>query len=930
MFMKNRFKFLLMVAVGCFVYSANLAVALAWDPLTDAGANLVGWYDASDGDTVLTSGSTFTNWLDKSGNGYDLDTPYNNSLRFYGTPKINGLTAVEYGYIGYIERTGMPDIDLANGVCLISVGQAYGGDYHYYGSTSSTNGSSSIYLLESGSGTMNAAVKINSLGSNFSFANTPSYQDGVPFMCAAYYDPAGMAYLRGNGGADTASSARDAGATFTINAIKAGRLGGTASHYHGEMIILNTADIDTIEKVEGYLAHKWTLYSSLPTAHPYRWHEPDAPIPFGALSVSNLTTTLADLYVKAETNLTTATVVWDASDKGMTNVTDWGWSNSVSGIPATPGEIIGVATGLTADTEYFFRFYGEDATTNDWSLCNSFATPLSASTPSFTFVSGAYNGISLQWNDNSATETGYVLQRSTNGTDYSQLVSLPADTTNYTDGAVVNQRTYHYRLTATNSVNASGTDPSACETNGFTALAANMIFSESFEEPVIDGEQDIQPASWVKEPQPPGGGPISGQAGLNDGAVAGKTGDQYASLQRYNYGMTTRTNVGLTNALQPYVNYTLTCDLGRSTDQNYMHVELRAGTNVLMVHTNGAGVANDLSANPLSMTFLALPDHPHIGETIGIRLFVDYGAYHAGRWYFDDLALYATDTSADSTAPTPTTMAWVDLPTSSVSNSITMMATNALDFNGVQYFFTNTVNGNVSGWQEGRTWFDTGLDSGVTYSYRVKARDKSANTNETNFSSLESAECEPHIILYESFEEPSILIRPATALSFELWPLPPDGWDYVKVNSLDVWHDTGGAVSTPFGEQYVAMREANSITATNLGHVLEAEYTYRVTYNTGGMDGSAGGDKPATNQVELWAGTDVVASNAVSVTLSDLSETNVLEFIPDAAHANLGDTLTLKLWVVATPSGWNDRGMFDNIKLYAIPPPPAGTVLLIR
>jgi len=932
-FVNNGFRLLLSAVAVCLVYSVIVPVALAWDPLTDAGANLIGWYDASDGDTVLTSGRNATNWLDKSANGYDLDTPYNNRVYFDNVPRINGLTAVEFTYIGYIQRTGMPDIDLTDGVCLISVGQAYGGDTHYYGSTSSTNGSSSIYFVETGSGTMNASVKVNGQGNNFSFVNTPSYKDGVPFMCAVYYDPAGMAYLRGNGGADTASSARDAGATFTINAIKAGRLNNTASHYHGEMIFLNTADIGTIEKVEGYLAHKWGLLSALPEDHPYRYSEPDAPIPFGALSSSNITATSADLYVEAETNLTSATVVWDTSDKGTANVTDWTGTNSVSVSGLTPGTISGLATGLTADTDYVFRFYGEDGVTNGWSTLNSFATTLTAAAePSFTSASGAYNGVSLQWDDNANSETGYILQRSTNGTSFSLLTVLPADTTSYTDGAVLVDRTYYYRLAATNSVNESGTDPSACQTNAFTALAANMIFYEGFEDPVIDGVVDTVPPNWVMEPAPAGGDAVRDLPSLADGAVTGKTGDQYLSLPRYNYGITTKTDVGLTNALQPYVNYTLTCDLSASTDQNFMYVELRAGTNVLMVKTNVAAAitTGDLSANPISMSFLAFPDHPYIGETLSIRLYVTYNAYHAGRWYFDNLALYATDTSSDTAAPTPTNMEWIGLPTSSVSNSIAMQAATAVDDNGVQYFFTNTVNGNVSGWQESPIWSDTGLTPGVTYSYKVKARDKSSNTNETNWSAEESAECEPHIILYESFEVPSILLRPATVLSFNAWPLPPDGWGYYKKNSLDVWHDTAAAVSTPFGEQYVAMRALNSITATSLGHVLEVGYTYRATCNAGGMNNSASGDRPVTSQVELWAGSTLVASNTFSVTTSDLSETSSFEFVPDTAHTNLGDALTLKLWVVSTPSGWNDRGQFDNIKLYAIPPLPSGTLLLLR
>ncbi len=54
----------------------------------------------------------------------------------------------------------------------------------------------------------------------------------------------------------------------------------------------------------------------------------------------------------------------------------------------------------------------------------------------------------------------------------------------------------------------------------------------------------------------------------------------------------------------------------------------------------------------------------------------------------------------------------------------------------------------------------------------------------------------------------------------------------------------------------------------------------------------------------------------------------MLEFIPDAAHSNLGDVLKLKL--DGYTDQHNERVMFDNIKLYAIPPDPKGTLVIIR
>jgi hypothetical protein len=69
-----------------------------------------------------------------------------------------------------------------------------------------------------------------------------------------------------------------------------------------------------------------------------------------------------------------------------------------------------------------------------------------------------------------------------------------------------------------------------------------------------------------------------------------------------------------------------------------------------------------------------------------------------------------------------------------------MTATAASDPSGVEYYFECTAGGgNHSGWQDGTTYVDSGLSPETQYTYRVKARDKSASQNETGWSSEASA-----------------------------------------------------------------------------------------------------------------------------------------------------------------------------------------------
>jgi autotransporter-associated beta strand protein len=70
-------------------------------------------------------------------------------------------------------------------------------------------------------------------------------------------------------------------------------------------------------------------------------------------------------------------------------------------------------------------------------------------------VSYSDTAVSLAWQDNSAIESGYMLERSaTSNGVWSVLVRLPADTTNRTDALLAGQ-VFYYRVSATNAFGAS-------------------------------------------------------------------------------------------------------------------------------------------------------------------------------------------------------------------------------------------------------------------------------------------------------------------------------------------------------------------------------------------------------------------------------------------------------------------------------------------
>ena len=96
-------------------------------------------------------------------------------------------------------------------------------------------------------------------------------------------------------------------------------------------------------------------------------------------------------------------------------------------------------------------------------------------------------------------------------------------------------------------------------------------------------------------------------------------------------------------------------------------------------------------------------------------------------------AASATTDPEDTIKPNPNPMTFAAPPQALSSTEISMTASLATDTSGVQYFFDClTIGGHDSGWQDSRTYTDSGLAPSTTYTYEVRARDKSPAANETD------------------------------------------------------------------------------------------------------------------------------------------------------------------------------------------------------
>jgi YDG domain/GEVED domain/Cadherin domain len=147
---------------------------------------------------------------------------------------------------------------------------------------------------------------------------------------------------------------------------------------------------------------------------------------------------------------------------------------STDGVAYTTIGTVGVnipsytASSLATGTTYFFRVTPTSAFGDGPSTVLSGGTRMAqVANLAFTAVTG--NSIALSWTD-LTTETGYQVQRSTNGTTFSTLTTLAAGTVAYTDNTVTPGNEYYYRVLGTNGQSVSLYNLAFTATPTITAL----------------------------------------------------------------------------------------------------------------------------------------------------------------------------------------------------------------------------------------------------------------------------------------------------------------------------------------------------------------------------------------------------------------------------------------------------------------------------
>ena len=151
-------------------------------------------------------------------------------------------------------------------------------------------------------------------------------------------------------------------------------------------------------------------------------------------------------------------------------------------------------SGLTSGLTYTYRVRAAnavgDSTYSNTASAIAPAAPVPPAAPSnLSAAPGTYGQINLTWTDNANNETAFLIERSTDGVNFSQVASANANATNYADNGLNSSTTYTYRVRATNSAGNSNYSNIANTTTGAIAAGPYSLFTPT-DVPVVAADPD--------------------------------------------------------------------------------------------------------------------------------------------------------------------------------------------------------------------------------------------------------------------------------------------------------------------------------------------------------------------------------------------------------------------------------------------------------
>ncbi len=419
---------------------ANISLAYAGytdkSSLTNDGVNAVFFRDDSSGYIAEAYW-----WWDGSGRLVDADIVYHENYKFYsGNMGCNGD-----GY--YIENTGSHEFGHLLGLAHSSVDTAamwaYSGACETIRETLDPDDIAGLQSLYPGSTTSTTAPSAPSGLTAAAGSASPTSSVAMSWADNATNET-GYVVERSSDGATFSQRAQlGAGATSYLDS----GLASGATYYY-RVSAYNSAGSSGYSNVA---SGQTQAAAATPTA-------PNAP---------------SGLTAAAGSASPTSSVAMSWADNA-TNETGYVVERSSDGATFSQRAQLGAGatsyldSGLASGTTYYYRVSAyNSAGSSGYSNVASGQTQAAAATPTapnapsgLTAAAGSASptsSVAMSWADNATNETGYVVERSSDGATFSQRAQLGAGATSYLDSGLASGTTYYYRVSAYNSAGSSGT-----------------------------------------------------------------------------------------------------------------------------------------------------------------------------------------------------------------------------------------------------------------------------------------------------------------------------------------------------------------------------------------------------------------------------------------------------------------------------------------
>jgi hypothetical protein len=418
---------------------------------------------------------------------------------------------------------------------------------------------------------------------------------------------------------------------------------------------------------------------------------------------------------------------------------------------------------------YYYRVIASNSTNN--SAPSNVASTLPAIPTQLAAVAISTSQINLTWTDNAAgIENGFIIQRSTDGVNYTQLATVTKGVTAYSDTSLAAGTTYYYRVSATAvSGNSAFSSPAS----------ASTIASSTISTPISSLNWVSATAGWgsVQTNQSVGGNPLM----LRGVTYTTGLGTHAASTIVYNIAGLGYTNFLATVGVDDEEN-------GKGTGS----VDFQVIGDGAVLFDSGV-VTNNSPAVNLNVSVAGISTLTLVA-TNGIAGSIDYD--HA------DWAGAVLLAPANQVPAAPSNLVAVTSSASQVNLTWTSTAANAAGFiiqrstDGVNFTQVATTASNVT------TYFDKTAVAGTAYTYRVLATNAGGNSLPSNVATA------------TTLSSSSVV----TNLSSLAWVSATAGWGSVQTNST-----VSGNTITLRGVTYASGIGTHAV--SNIVYNLNGAYT---------------------------------------------------------------------------------------------------------